>query len=106
MFQIFMGIGWMVLLILLLYLWADVREMAEMLRESAKESKREQLRSALYGRSAEESRSSREDIKKKEAEPGMAEAPHQTIEKQTFSPRSGQASDEQILKEVLEEFLV
>lgn len=48
MFQIFMIIGWAVQLVILLYVWADIREIADLVREN----KREMLRNNIGGRAA------------------------------------------------------
>ena len=49
MFRIMMIAAWAVLLILILYLWADVRE----IRSVVKDTKRELLRSNLSARASE-----------------------------------------------------
>ena len=49
MFRVFIIAAWAVLLVILLYLWADVREISGIV----KESKRELLRSNLSVRAAE-----------------------------------------------------
>ena len=60
MFRVFIVIAWAVLLVLLLYLWADVREIAGIV----KESKREILRGSLNARAAESFPNFQEEEKK------------------------------------------
>ena len=94
MFRIFMIIAWAVLLVLLLYLWADVREIAGIV----KENKRELLRSSLNTRASESFPNFQEE------EQRAARQPQEDGEKQP--QKTGlSASEEQVLNEVLTEFL-
>jgi len=112
MFQIVMIIGWMVLLILLLYVWADVREIANVV----KDSKRELLRSNFGGRtsgktqvvwdeirdsSMEKSRGKTRDEIRKES---WNEA-NEVQEKKLADTEALKVEEEQVLQEVLAEFL-
>ena len=95
MFRIFMIIAWAVLLVLLLYLWADVREIAGIV----KENKRELLRSSLNTRASESFPNFQE-----EEEQRAARQPQEDGEKQPQKTALS-ASEEQVLNEVLTEFL-
>lgn len=97
MFRIVMIVAWAVLVILVLYLWADVREVLAVV----KDAKRELLRSNLSARAAEsfpnfgkEARETREAEEQQEAEE-QTKAPGKSLD-----PR-----EEQVLNEVLTEFL-
>ena len=97
MFRIVMTAAWAVLLIVVLYLWADVREVLAVV----KDAKRELLRSNLSARAAEsfpnfgkEARETREAEGQQEAEEQI-KAPGKSLD-----PR-----EEQVLNEVLTEFL-
>ena len=95
MFRVFIVIAWAVLLVLLLYLWADVREIAGIV----KESKREILRGSLNARAAESFPNFQEEEKKEK-----------NREKQGAEEKKPQgvplnASEQQVLDEVLTEFL-
>ena len=97
MFRVFIVIAWAVLLVLLLYLWADVREIAGIV----KESKREILRGSLNARAAESFRNFQEEEKKER---------QKNREKQGAEEKKPQgvplnASEQQVLDEVLTEFL-
>ena len=100
MFQIFMMIGWAVLLVILLYMWADIREISEMV----KENKREMLRSNIGGRAATVYPNLRENSSRKTAkqEDGDEEAAPEGKKETTLSLNE---SEEQVLREVLTEFL-
>ena len=93
MFRIFMVIAWAVLLVLLLYLWADVREIAGIV----KENKRELLRSSLNTRASESFPNFQEEQR-------AARQPQEDGEKQPQKTALS-ASEEQVLNEVLTEFL-
>ena len=94
MFRVFIIAAWAVLLVILLYLWADVREISGIV----KESKRELLRSNLSVRAAESYPNFQEE---RDAEEGQkAEAADKKSEKPPLS-----ASEERVLDEVLTEFL-
>lgn len=97
MFRVFIVIAWAVLLVLLLYLWADVREIAGIV----KESKREILRGSLNARAAESFPNFHEEEKKER---------QKNREKQGAEEKKPQgvplnASEQQVLDEVLTEFL-
>lgn len=94
MFRIFMIIAWAVLLVLLLYLWADVREIAGIV----KENKRELLRSSLNTRALESFPNFQEE------EQRAARQPQEDGDKQPQKTALS-ASEEQVLNEVLTEFL-
>ena len=94
LFRIFMIIAWAVLLVLLLYLWADVREIAGIV----KENKRELLRSSLNTRASESFPNFQEE------EQRAARQPQEDGEKQPQKTALS-ASEEQVLNEVLTEFL-
>lgn len=97
MFQILMAAGFVTLFVMLLYLWADIRE----LKTIAKESRRELLRSNFGERSARpahafqaEKGSLQEAVQKKQPGSGQA-AGRETLKE----------AEEQVLQEVLTEFL-
>ena len=97
MFRVFIVIAWAVLLVLLLYLWADVREIAGIV----KESKREILRGSLNARAVESFPNFQEEEKKER---------QKNREKQGAEEKKPQgvplnASEQQVLDEVLTEFL-
>ena len=97
MFRVFIVIAWAVLLVLLLYLWADVREIAGIV----KESKREILRGSLNARAAESFPNFQEEEKTER---------QKNREKQGAEEKKPQgvplnASEQQVLDEVLTEFL-
>lgn len=100
MFQIFMIIGWAVLLVILLYLWADVREISEIV----KEVKREMLRNNIGGRAAAVYPNLREDPGRKMAKQD-GEDKEQQPEERKEKILSLNESEEQVLREVLTEFL-
>lgn len=90
MFQILMLIGWGVLLVILLYVWADVREIAG----AVKETRREMMRSSLAGRTGRREASMQDEEEDQE--------PAEKIQADTTVLKP---SEEQILQEVLAEFL-
>lgn len=92
MFEIGLTIGWAALMILLLCIRADLRELSALM----KENRREILRSSLGGR-ANESYPNFQDEAFREKEREKKEQPRQ--------PNSLDKSEEQLLKEVLTEFL-
>lgn len=97
MVQILMLIGWAVLLIILLYIWADVREIAGIV----KESKRELIRGSIRGRN-----SGKDSQEEAEGWTAGTEEQRQQEEKQKMSGVTPlKESEEQVLKEVLTEFL-
>ena len=111
MFQVFMLTGWAALLILLLYIWADVREIAGIV----KDSKRELLRSNFGGRTSGRMQlpwQEEDDVAQKmqafekntvEKEPKEAILAGQSQEAESRKKLVG--SEERILQEVLTEFL-
>jgi len=114
MFQVFMIIGWVAILVLLLYIWADVREIAGVV----KDSKRELIRCNFGGRTSGKRQSiidddsgwSKQDTEKAAgADPtvqGQAKRSHREEEKTIQAAGEvKKQSEEQILQEVLAEFL-
>ena len=97
MFRIMMIAAWAVLLILILYLWADVRE----IRSVVKDTKRELLRSNLSAR-APESFPNFEQEAREEQEQQAQQEPEKPVKSvvKNLNPQ-----EEQVLKEVLSEFL-
>lgn len=98
MFRVFIVVAWAVLLVILLYLWAEVREIGTVV----KENKRELLRSNLSARAAESFPNFQEEEKKKQEKNGEREQEIQGKKLQTVSLN---ASEERVLDEVLTEFL-
>lgn len=99
MFRVFMVIAWAVLLVLLLYLWADVREIAGIV----KESKREILRSSLNARAAESFPNFQEEQENQKKNQENQEGQKREQKKPQGVPLN--ASEQQVLDEVLTEFL-
>lgn len=97
MFRVFIVIAWAVLLVLLLYLWADVREIAGIV----KESKREILRGSLNARAAESFPNFQEEEKKER----QKNREKQGAEEKKLQGVPLNASEQQVLDEVLTEFL-
>lgn len=91
MFPIFVAAGWVILLILLLYIWSDVREMAGI----TKELKRELLRISLPGRM--------QPVQKTEMSAAEEKEEEAYEEQHLRTPLK--ASEEEVLQEVLTEFL-
>ena len=94
MFRVFIIFAWAVLLVILLYLWAEIREIAMIVREN----KRELLRRNLSGRASETFPNFQEE------EQRAARQPREDGEKQPQKTALS-ASEEQVLNEVLTEFL-
>ncbi len=92
MFQIGLTIGWAALMILLLCIRADIRELMAIM----KESRREQLKNSFGGRTNETYPNLREEIHR-----GTSEEKEERRQK----PSLLNQSEEQVLKEVLTEFL-
>lgn len=92
MFEIGLTIGWAALMILLLCIRADIRELSALM----KENRRELLRNSFGGRT-NESYPNFQDEAYKETKREKKEEPKQV--------RSLNQSEEQLLKEVLTEFL-
>ena len=92
MFEIGLTIGWAAIMILLLCIRADIRELSVIL----KESRREQLRNSFGGRANEVYPNFQEESRR-EVRQETKEEPRQTS--------SLNKSEEQVLKEVLTEFL-
>ena len=97
MFRIVMIVAWAVLLILLLYLWADVREILGIVRDT----KRELLRSNLSARAAENFPNFEQEAREEQEQQAQQETekPVKSVVK-NLNPQ-----EEQVLKEVLSEFL-
>ena len=100
MFQIFMMIGWAVQLVILLYVWADIREIADLVREN----KREMLRNNIGGRAAVVYPNLRENSG------GKTEKQEEGQDNREAEGKPGgvlrlNESEEQVLREVLTEFL-
>lgn len=88
MFQIGLTIGWAALMILLLCIRADIKELSAIM----KESRREQLRNSFGGR-------------KNEVYPNFQEETYKETKEEKRKPSTLNQSEEQVLKEVLTEFL-
>lgn len=97
MFRIVMIVAWAVLVILVLYLWADVREVLAVV----KDAKRELLRSNLSARAAE----SFPNFGKEAREAREAEGQQEAEEQPKGPGKSLDPREEQVLNEVLTEFL-
>ena len=97
MFRMVMIVAWAVLLILLLYLWADVREILGIVRDT----KRELLRSNLSARAAESFPNFEQEAREEQEQQAQQETekPVKSVVK-NLNPQ-----EEQVLKEVLSEFL-
>lgn len=100
MFQAFMIIGWAVLLIVLLYIWADVRETGAIV----KEMKREMLRKNIGGRASGNYPNLREEAAGKMPSPSEPDEDLEGVDRQKRTISLNE-SEEQILREVLTEFL-
>lgn len=99
MFRIVMIAAWAALLILILYLWADVREILGIV----KDAKRELLRSSLSTRASE-------SFPNFEKEAGEAEGqdrkmPQDPERQKKSDAKSLNFQEEQVLNDVLSEFL-
>ncbi|GEM_PF-4339196 len=99
MFRIVMIAAWAALLILILYLWADVREILGIV----KDAKRELLRSSLSARASE-------SFPNFEKEAGEAEGqdrkmPQDPERQKKSDAKSLNFQEEQVLNDVLSEFL-
>lgn len=92
MFQIGLTIGWAAIMILLLCIRADIRELSAIM----KESRREQLKSSFGGRKNEVYPNFQKESYKEAREDKEEEQRKPTVLNQ---------SEEQVLKEVLTEFL-
>lgn len=92
MFQIGLTIGWAALMILLLCIRADIKELSTIM----KESRREQLRNSFSGRKKEVYPNFQEETYKETREEKKEEQRKTSVLNQ---------SEEQVLKEVLTEFL-
>lgn len=98
MFQIAMAIGWAALLVLLLYMWADVRE----IERAVKENKRELLRNNFGGRTSGNVPNPLEFFPASGSQDAREEE-EKAVETSRQKPLD--ESEEQVLKEVLTEFL-
>ena len=92
MFEIGLTLGWAALMILLLCIRADIRELSSLM----KENRRELLRNSFGGRTNENFPNFQEEARREAKQEKKEEA------KQTSSLNK---SEEQLLKEVLTEFL-
>lgn len=100
MFRIMMIAAWAVLLILILYLWADVRE----IRSVVKDTKRELMRSNLSARASESFPNFEQEAREEQEQ--QAQQAQQEPEKPVKSVvKNLNPQEEQVLKEVLSEFL-
>lgn len=104
-FEIFMMVGWTLFGIMLLYLWADVRE----LKQDFKTYRRDLMRNSIGGRTSEGYTGfSEEEYWKevKEEEPfeiqPVQEEPVKSEKKRGVSLKPG---EEQVVREILTEFL-
>ena len=84
MFRIVMTAAWAVLLIVVLYLWADVRE----IRSVVKDTKRELLRSNLSARASESFPNFEKEAREKEVD-GQQEVSQELREKPESPGRAG-----------------
>ncbi len=104
-FEIFMMVGWTLFGIMLLYLWADVRE----LKQDLKTYRRDLMRNSIGGRTSEGYTGFSEEEYWKEAkeeEPfevqPVQEEPVKSEKKRSISLKPG---EEQVVREILTEFL-
>lgn len=101
MFQVFVVIALTALLVLLLYLWADVREISG----TVKELKREFLRNQLSVRAAQSFPNFQEERRREQEEEKAAAEGAPGNRKTAAESRPLRPSEEQLLDEVLTEFL-
>ena len=94
MFRIVMIAAWAALLILILYLWADVREILGIV----KDTKRELLRSSLSARASE-------SFPNFEKEAQNRKMPQDPERQKNSDAKSLNFQEEQVLNDVLSEFL-
>lgn len=99
MFRIVMIAAWAALLLLTLYLWADVRE----IRGNVKDIKRELLRSSLSARSAESFPNFEKEAR--EAKEQASQAQKNPEAQKKSDAKSLNPQEEQVLNDVLSEFL-
>lgn len=99
MFEICMVTGWAAAMILLLLIRAEIRELSGLM----KENRRELLRNNLGSRTGESYPNFQEESRQKKIH-GRKEEQEQHLEQEKPSIRLNE-SEEQILKEVLTEFL-
>lgn len=99
MFEICMIIGWAAAMILLLYIRADIRELSGLL----KENRREMIRNSIGGRSSESYPNFQEEARRRRK--SVREEVKEQPPEQEKQPLCLNESEEQILKEVLTEFL-
>lgn len=97
LFQILTAAGFLALFVTLLYLWADVRE----LKAIAKENRRELLRKSFGARAPREDRLFSEE----KGETSGAEEQRKAGEDRAAVREGLKAEEQQILQEVLTEFL-
>ena len=99
MFRIVMIAAWAALLILILYLWADVREILGIV----KDTKRELLRSSLSARASESFPTFEKEAG--EAEGQDRKMPQDPERQKKSDAKSLNFQEEQVLNDVLSEFL-
>ncbi|MCI8416773.1 MAG: hypothetical protein HFI33_04590 [Lachnospiraceae bacterium] len=102
MFEIFAMVGWVIVGILLLYLWADVRE----IKRDLKNCRRDMVRNSLGGRTSENYPGFSEEQYWKEARQEETEPAQRKEEK--LPPKKSASlkpGEEQVLREILAEFL-
>lgn len=110
----FAVIGWVIVTVLLLYLWADVREM----KQDLKNCRRDLVRNSLNGRTSENYpgfseeeywREARKERQKEAASKGQALTETENSEglesEEPKKPAALKPGEEQVLREVLAEFL-
>ena len=104
-FEIFMMVGWTLFGIMLLYLWADVRE----LKQDVKTYRRDLMRNSLGGRTSESYTGfSEEEYWKeaREAEDLEAEfVQEQSVKSEKKKGITLKPGEEQVVREILTEFL-
>lgn len=96
MLRIVMIAAWAVLLVLLLYIWADVREILG----NVKDMKRDTLRASLSSRASESFPNFEKEAKEKQEKKQQEEQVTETAEEKRLNPQ-----EEQVLHDVLTEFL-
>ena len=99
MFRIVMIAAWAAMLILILYLWADVREILGIV----KDTKRELLRSSLSARATESFPNFKKEAREADVQTSQAQKNPEVQKKSDIKSLNPQ--EEQVLNEVLSEFL-
>ncbi|MCI8852441.1 MAG: hypothetical protein HFI31_04600 [Lachnospiraceae bacterium] len=113
MLPVFAVIGWIIVTILLLYLWADVRE----IKRDLKSCRRDLVRNSLNGRTSEnypgfseeeywrEAKREQADTGKKGQDRDLTTGPAISEAAEEKKPAALKPGEEQVLREVLAEFL-